>query len=94
MHICRDGNRPVQWFQTAHIQRQPVLRAGVVMEQPAADAGAAVRMFTGCLQGALQHVSTNAAQQPFIYIPNKPLQIITHPVACSNYTSCTTHDKI
>lgn len=48
---CRDP--PVQWSETAHIQGQPVFRTGVVMEQPAADAGTAISMFTWRLEGAL-----------------------------------------
>lgn len=51
------------------------------MDQPAADTGAAVGMFAGCLQGALQHVSTNTAQKTFIHIAHKPVHIIAHP-AC------------
>ncbi|TNN75683.1 Fibrinogen silencer-binding protein [Liparis tanakae] len=43
-------------------------RTGVVMDQPAADAGAAVGMFAGRLQGALQHVSTHTAQKTLIHI--------------------------
>lgn len=48
------------------------------MDQPATDAGAAVSMFTGCLEGALQYVSTHTAQKALIHIANKPLQIIAH----------------
>lgn len=84
-HIYRD--RPVQWFETAHIQGHPVLGAGVMMEQPAADAGAAVGVFTGRLQGALQHVSTHTAQETLIHIAYKPLQIIAHPTTTqTDYT--------
>lgn len=57
-----DGDWPVQWFEATHIQWQSVLRTGVVMDQPGADAGAAESMFTGCLEGALQHISTYTAQ--------------------------------
>lgn len=78
-HSRRDVGRPVERFETAHIQRQSVLRAGVVMNQPAADASAAKGMFTGRLQGALQHVSTHTAEQTLIHITHKPLQIIAHP---------------
>lgn len=55
------------------------------MDQPAADTGAAVGMFTGCLQGALQYVSTNTAQKTFIHIAHKPVQIIAHPATTGIY---------
>lgn len=58
------------------------------MDQPAADAGAAVGMFTGRLEGALQHVSTHTAQKTFIHIAHKPLQVITH-AAMIDYTNMT-----
>lgn len=77
--MLRDVHRPVQWFEAADVQWKPVLGTGVVMEQPAADAGAAEGMFTGRLEGALQHVSTHTAQKTLIHIAHKPLQIITHP---------------
>lgn len=51
------------------------------MEQPAADAGAAVGMFTGRLEGALQHISTHTAKKPLIHVAHKPLEIIAHPGA-------------
>lgn len=78
-HICKYVDTPVQWFEAASIQRQSVLWTGVVMDQPATDAGAAVRMFTGRLEGALQHVSTHTAEKTFIHIAHKPVQIIAHP---------------
>lgn len=49
------------------------------MDQPATDAGAAVRMLAGRLEGALQHVSTHTAEKTFIHIAHKPVQIIAHP---------------
>lgn len=72
---------PVQWFEAADVQGQPVLRTGVVVDQPAADASAAVGVFTGSLEGALQHVSTHTAKQALIHIAHKPLQIIAHPTS-------------
>lgn len=58
------------------------------MEQPAADAGAAVGMFTGRLEGALQHVPAHTAQKTLIHIAHKPLQIIAHPAATQkDYTN-------
>lgn len=76
---CRDP--PVQRPETAHVQGQPVFRTGVVMEQPAADAGAAVSVFTWRLEGALQHISTHTAEETLIDIAHKPLQIIAHPAS-------------
>lgn len=88
--MFRDVDRPVQWFEAAHIQWQSVLGTGVMMDQPAADAGAAICMFTGRLEGALQHVSTHTAQETLIHIAHKPLQIIAHPattrIDCTNMT--------
>lgn len=49
------------------------------MEQPAADARAAVGVFAGRLEGALQHVSTHTAQQTLVHVAHKPLKIIAHP---------------
>lgn len=72
-------DRPVQRFEAAHIQWQPVLRTGAVIDQPATDAGAAKCVFTGRLQGALQHVATHTAEKPLINIAHKPLQIVAHP---------------
>lgn len=70
---------PVQWFKTGSIQRQSVLRAGAVVDEPAADARATVRVFTGRLEGALQDVSTHATQETFIHVAHEPVQIIAHP---------------
>lgn len=70
---------PVQWLEAAGIQWQSVLRTGAVVDQPAADAGAAVRVFTGRLKGALQHVPTHTAEEAFIHVAHKPIQIIAHP---------------
>lgn len=75
----RGADRPVEGFEGAHVQGESVLRTGVVMEQPAADAGAAVGVLTGSLEGALQHVSAHTAEETLIHIPHKPLQIIAHP---------------
>ena len=50
-----------------------------MMDQPAADAGAAVGVFAGRLEGALQHVSAHTAQKTLIHIAHKPLQVIAHP---------------
>lgn len=74
-------DRPVQRFEAAHIQGQPVLRTGAVIDQPAADAGAAECVFTGRLQGALQYISTHAAEKPLINVAHKPVQIVAHPAA-------------
>lgn len=74
-----DKDTPVQWFEAASIQRQSVFRARAVVDQPAADAGAAVRVFTGRLEGALQYVSTHTAEETFIHVAHKPVQIIAHP---------------
>lgn len=64
------------------------------MEQPAADAGAAVGMFTGRLEGALQHVPTHTAQKTLVHIAHKPLQIIAHPAATQeDYTNMTKDDN-
>lgn len=85
-------HRPVQWFEATHIQWQSVLRTGVVMDQPATDAAAAVSMFTGCLEGALQYVSTHTAQKALIHIANKPLQIIAHSATTvTYYKTCQRH---
>lgn len=81
MHIDKLVDRPVQRFEAAHIQWQPVLRTGPVIDQPATDAGTAKCVFTGRLQGALQHVTTHTAEKPLINIAHKPLQIVTHPAA-------------
>lgn len=56
------------------------------MEQPAADACTAVSMFTGCLQGALQHVPTHTAQQTLIHKAHEPLKIIAHPTVTQTDT--------
>lgn len=84
--VCRDVHRPVQRFEAAHVQRLPVLRTGAVMEQPAADAGAAVGVFTGCLERTLQHVSTHAAQETLVDVTHEPLQVITHPATTERCT--------
>lgn len=81
MHIDKLVDRPVQRLEAAHIQWQPVLRTGAMIDQPATDAGAAKCVFTGRLQGALQHVSTHTAEQPLINIAHKPFQIVAHPAA-------------
>lgn len=63
------------------------------MDQPATDAGAAVGMFTGRLEGALQYVSTHTAQKAFIHIANKPLQIVAHPATMAiDYKICRKDD--
>lgn len=60
------------------------------MDQPAADAGAAVGMFTGRLEGALQHVSTHTAQKTLIHVTHKPLQIVAHSATTQiDYTNMT-----
>lgn len=74
-------DRPAQRFEAAHFQRQPVLRTGAVIDQPATDAGAAEGVFTGRLQGALQHISTHAAEKPLVNVAHEPLQIVAHPAA-------------
>lgn len=51
----------------------------MVMDQPAADACAAVGVFAWRLEGALQHVSTHTAQKTIIHVANKPVKIIAHP---------------
>lgn len=81
MHVETLVDRPVQRFEAVHIQWQPVLRTRAVIDQPATDAGAAKCVFTGRLQGALQHVSTHTAEKPLINIAHKPLQIVAHPAA-------------
>lgn len=78
-HVYVDKDTPVQWFEAASIQWQSVLRTGAVVDQPTADAGAAVRVFTGRLEGALQYVSTHTAEETFIHVAHKPVQIIAHP---------------
>lgn len=75
----RGADRPVQGFEAAHVQRESVFRAGAVMEQPAADAGAAVGVLAGSLERAFQHVSAHTAEQTLIHITHKPLQIMAHP---------------
>lgn len=81
MHIDKLVDRPVQRFEAAHVQWQPVLRTGAVIDQPVTDAGAAKCVFTGRLQGALQHVSTHTAEKPLVNIAHEPLQIVAHPAA-------------
>lgn len=78
-HVYVDKDTPVQWFEAASIQWQSVLRTGAVVDQPTADAGAAVRVFTRRLEGALQYVSTHTAEETFIHVAHKPVQIIAHP---------------
>lgn len=81
MRIDQLVARPVQRFEAAHIQWQPVLRTGAVIDQPATDARAAKCVFAGRLQRALQYVSTHTAEKPLINIAHKPLQIVAHPAA-------------
>lgn len=56
-----------------------------MMDQPAADACAAVGMFTGRLEGSLQHVSTHTAQKTLIHVAHKPVKIIPHPAPTQTF---------
>ncbi|CAB1334663.1 unnamed protein product, partial [Coregonus sp. 'balchen'] len=58
-------SRPL-WSQSADVQWKSVLRAGVVVYEPGADAGSAVGMFTRGLEGALQHIPTHTAQKSLV----------------------------
>lgn len=91
-HKQVDG--PVQRFEAAHVQWQPVLRTGAVIDQPATDAGAAKCVFTGRLQGALQYISTHTAEKPLINIAHKPLQVVTHPAATVFFTNKQTNKNV
>ena len=48
------------------------------MDKPAIYTGTTVGVLTGCLQGILQYITTDTAQQTLIYRVHKSLNVKTH----------------
>jgi hypothetical protein len=69
---------PEERFEVGAPEMTSVLRTVVLVDKPALDAGGAVDMFAGSLDGVFQDITTNTTQKTVIYCFHKSIDVVPH----------------